>query len=101
MKKVGSVDYYPSGDPRLGEPYTDSEFYEVRDEGNNVVARVIREREFPCHWLVYNIYGRIIDSHESHNNLFHKMEKLINGDLSLKINNPGEDIITRIPNSDV
>lgn len=76
--KIGSVDHFADGDPRIGGIYETAEFYEVRDEGNHIVARVIREPDFPHYWLARNIKDEPIARDKFSNDLFDRLERILN-----------------------
>ncbi len=75
--KIGSVDHFLNGDPRIGGKYAEAEFYEVRDEGNRVVARVVREPEWPCYWYAYNIKEEPIARDKFSNDIFDRLERIL------------------------
>ena len=79
--KVGSVDHFRYGDPRIGGIYAEAEFYEVRDEGNNVVVRVIREPDWPFYWLARNLNEEPIARDKFSSDLFDRLERVLNNDV--------------------
>ena len=76
--KIGSINHFKHGDPRLGSKYAEAEFYEVRDEGNRVVARLVREPEWPCFWFAYNIKEVPIAHDKYSSDLFDRLERILN-----------------------
>ena len=76
--KINSVEYF-MGDLHRGSRYTDSEFYEVLDEGNHVVAYVIRETKHPHFWIVCDHKtDKVIDRDQYRNDLFDRLERIPN-----------------------
>lgn len=46
------IDHYPNGDSRTGGIYMNAEFYEVRNDGNYIVAYIIREKTETGKWVL-------------------------------------------------
>ena len=76
--KIGSINHFKHGDPRLGGKYAEAEFYEVRDGDDCVVARVVREPVWPCYWFAYNTKEEPIARDKYSSDLLDRLERILN-----------------------
>ena len=76
--KIHTIEHFVHGDSRENGIYTNTEFYDVRDEDYNVLARVIREPDWPRFWLARDINDKPITRDKYISDLLDRLERVLN-----------------------